>query len=64
MTYKAYRDASSYPSMVAALIPDDGRDVEAEAKAIFGKAKYMQDTDGAGFEAHNAGRGILAAFLY
>lgn len=64
MNFKVYRDAGPAPSMVAVLIPADGRDTTAEAEAWFGKAEFLGDSDGIDFAELPGRSGWKSAFLY
>ena len=64
MTYRAYRDAGPYPSIVVQLIPCDGRDTDGDARDFFGDCIYIGEVGGSAYAQSPNNPDWRIAYLY
>jgi hypothetical protein len=64
MIYYAYRDIGQNASMCAILIPENETHAELAKKYFGGYEKFLQTTDGEGFEFMEKRPTWKAAYLY
>jgi hypothetical protein len=66
MVYKVYKDTGPAASMCGLVVPDDGRDTEAEARKLYGETFKFHETidDVTGFDEQPDMPGCYSCYFW